>query len=131
MPERRAAVARLGWLSLFDPMKPDGAYVMDLSSGEERAVAAMLVQLATREPGHNLVGLCDTKGCRECSIRCRAEAQFSVRGLPIPGWTVPPSWNRGLPKRGTLRLTYSSLGDGCEANWGLRRELRQHTVRYC
>ena len=38
LSERRAAVARLGWLNLFDPMAPDGPFLLNLASHEERWV---------------------------------------------------------------------------------------------
>ncbi len=144
MPERRAAVVRLGWLNLWDPMAPDGKYTLDLSSHEERSVATMLVHLAMKEPGQNFVGAeqqrppqqrrraCCTAltyiHTRRC--RARADAQYIIQKLPVPGWTLPASWARGLPKRGTLSVTYSSLGEGFQADWNARRALRDLTLLY-
>ena len=42
---------RLGWLNLFNPMKVEGSYELEMSRWEERMVAKMLISLALREPG--------------------------------------------------------------------------------
>ena len=46
LPERKQLRHRMGWLNLWDPMMPDGRYVLDLSVWEERVVAHALTQLA-------------------------------------------------------------------------------------
>ena len=49
--EHAAVIARLGWLSVFNPCKPDGCYRLDLSHWEERQIAKMLIHLSLIEPG--------------------------------------------------------------------------------
>jgi hypothetical protein len=44
---------RLGWLSLYNPCKPEGSWELDLSRREERIIAKTLCVLATHEPGDN------------------------------------------------------------------------------
>jgi len=43
-----------GWLHIYNPMKPEGAYELDLGRREERVIVKTLAQLATAEPGDNL-----------------------------------------------------------------------------
>ena len=45
---------RLGYLNLYNPLRPDGEYALQLSVHEERKLAEMLVML-TEEPGENLL----------------------------------------------------------------------------
>ena len=53
MPERMAVVSRLGIMALWNPMRPDGAYHIDLSLHDEHTLARNLVHLAVVEPGEN------------------------------------------------------------------------------
>jgi hypothetical protein len=46
---------RLGWLSLYNPCKPEGSWELDLGRREERIVAKTLCVLATHEPGENWI----------------------------------------------------------------------------
>ena len=48
-----AVYLRLGWLNIFNPMKPEGYWELDLCRYEERMVAKMLIALALVEPGDN------------------------------------------------------------------------------
>lgn len=41
-------------LNLFNPMKPEGSYELDLSRREERLIVKILAQLSIVEPGDNL-----------------------------------------------------------------------------
>ncbi len=53
-PEERAHVyCRLGYLNLFCPWKPEGNYILDLKSFEERQVAKMLYHMGYVEPKVN------------------------------------------------------------------------------
>ena len=49
-------IARVGWLKIFNPMKPEGAVELDIGGHwEELQVAKMLCGLAVREPGDNWI----------------------------------------------------------------------------
>jgi hypothetical protein len=55
-PSEAACVyCRLGWLNIYNPCKPEGAWELDMSRREERVVAKTLCVLATNEPGDNWV----------------------------------------------------------------------------
>lgn len=56
--ECATVICRIGYLHIFNPMKPEGSYEFDLSRREERLIVKMLAQLATAEPGDNLPELC-------------------------------------------------------------------------
>ena len=45
--------ARIGWLNLFNPMKPDGGWELDLGEWEQRIMAKMFCQLSVVEPGNS------------------------------------------------------------------------------
>jgi hypothetical protein len=45
---------RIGILNIFNPMKPEGSFQLDLSRYDERMVVKMLAQLSVIEPGDNL-----------------------------------------------------------------------------
>ena len=51
--EAACLIARIGWLKVFNPMKPEGSYALDLSRWEERMMAKSLCALETKEPGAN------------------------------------------------------------------------------
>ena len=109
---------RLGWLSLYNPMKPEGGYSLNMAVFEERIVAKTLVVLATDEPGDNL---------------SKALFSWDRFGDPIPGWEMTVSWckEEGMPAKGVLSVVYYS-GEGrclkgCAPNVHLRRALLQLT----
>eukprot|EP01035_Chromulina_nebulosa_P020409 gene20409-26486_t len=86
---------RIGWLCLFNPMRPEGVYRLDLSRWEERQVAKMLIHLSVVEPGINWYDESYTS---------------SHQGKPMPGWTLTKVWytENGMPKQGILQLRMSS-----------------------
>ena len=71
---------RLGWLALFNPLKPEGAWEVEVSRLEERKVAKMLCLLSTNEPGRN---------CLSETFKWHRQAD------PMPGWELTVSWMSG------------------------------------
>lgn len=53
----RALYERFGILNLFNPLRPNGSYRLDLSKYEERMVCKMLCDLARQEGFANMVHL--------------------------------------------------------------------------
>jgi len=53
--DRQELYRRIGYLNLFNPIRPDGYYKLDLKTREEYIVATILIQLAKKEPGDNCV----------------------------------------------------------------------------
>jgi len=105
---------RIGWLCIFNPMKPEGVYRLDLSKWEERQIAKMLIHLSVVEPGINWYEESYTS---------------SHQGKPMPGWTLTKVWytENGMPKQGILQLKMSS-GEGmyqnrCTPDITLRQQL--------
>jgi hypothetical protein len=107
---------RVGWLSIFNPMKPEGSYCLDLSRYEERMVVKILCALQTNEPGENLR---------------RFEFGWDRNVEPTPKCELIEAWltDNGLHKRGIVYFTYyGGSGRGlydCRPNVGLRRALLQ------
>ena len=49
--EAACVYCRIGWLHIYNPLKPQGAYELDLSRREERLIMKTLTTLTTHEPG--------------------------------------------------------------------------------
>lgn len=97
-PEVACVICRLGYLNIFNPLKPEGCYCLDFSIREERIIAKMIGALSYQEPGVNFV-----------APRFRWEWGFE----DIPGWSLLPTWidDTVFPHRGILAVQYDS-GDG-------------------
>ena len=52
--EAACLIARIGWLKIFNPMKPEGSYALDLSRWEERMMAKSLCALVSG-PNYDLI----------------------------------------------------------------------------
>lgn len=93
---------RLGILNLFNPMKPDGAWELDVSRREERIVVKMLALLAVQEPGPNWASQ---------TFRWTRDMDC------MPGWELTNLWlvENSMPRKGIINVTYYS-GEGTEKN---------------
>jgi hypothetical protein len=87
--------ARLGYLNVFNPLKPDGAWELDLSRVEERIMAKMFCQLAVVEPGDNWSA---------------GQFRWDRDMEPMPGWELTQGWmtDSGMPAKGIINLCYYS-----------------------
>jgi len=96
--EAACVYCRIGWLHLYNPMKPQGAYELDLSRREERIVLKTITTLSTHEPGENFM-----------EVNFRWERNMD----PMPGFelTVPWMTEEGLPHKG-LFYVYYYAGEG-------------------
>jgi hypothetical protein len=107
-------MARIGPLNVFNPLKPDGAWELNLSCKEERIMAKCFCQLAVVEPGDNW-----------SAGQFRWEREMD----PMPGWELTQGWmsESGMPQKGILNLTYYSGGrqelKGCKPAETFRRSL--------
>jgi hypothetical protein len=105
---------RLGWLNVYTPMKPEGAFELAMSRWEERQVAKIAVVLSVIEPGINFE-----------NVRFRWDKFVD----PIPGWEVSQFWltEDGMAKKGVFNFTfYSGEGrflKGCEPHIPMRRAM--------
>jgi hypothetical protein len=98
--EAAAFICRIGYLNIFNPCKPEGAWELDLSRREERVVAKILIGLALQEPGENWIH----QGFR-----------WSRMTEAVPGWELVSSlhhpclipysldWIQRRPKDGLLK----------------------------
>lgn len=91
--EAAAVLCRVGYLTLFNPLKPEGCYELDLSYWDCRQVAKMLLSLSAVEPGEHF---------QEASFRLQRQLQ------PVPGFELNKLWliDSGVPIKGILRLKY-------------------------
>ena len=53
--EAACVICRVGWLNIFNPMKPQGAYELDLTRREEREIYKYINVLGTNEIGDNFL----------------------------------------------------------------------------
>jgi hypothetical protein len=118
--ETACVYCRLGWLNVFNPMKPEGSYEFNLANWEERQVAKAFITLAVTEPGDNIVG---------------GKFQWDRESDYIPGWEVTQLWlvDSTMCKKGFLSFTYYS-GEGkglkgCRPDVTYRKSLLQ--MVYC
>jgi hypothetical protein len=91
-------ICRLGYLNIFNPLKPEGWYHLDFTIHEERMIGKLLGTLSFQEPGINFL-----------YPRFRWEWSFE----DIPGWSLLPTWidETVFPHRGILSVQYYS-GEG-------------------
>lgn len=78
---------RLGSLQLFNPLTPEGPYRLDLALHEHHELGKLLLRLAMREPGDNLVG-------------------EMYKGM---GFETPATWLTDFPHRGVWEFTYATV----------------------
>jgi hypothetical protein len=107
-------ICRLGYLNIFNPLKPEGCYHLDFTIHEERVVGKILGTLSFQEPGVNFL-----------NPRFRWEWGFE----DIPGWSLLQTWidDTVFPHRGVLYVQYYS-GEGlnihgCSPDPNFRRSL--------
>jgi len=95
--EAGCLVSRIGLLNIFNPMKPEGCWELDLGRYEERVVAKTMAALSVVEPGDNWL----------------QKAFMWGRDLdPMPGWELVATWmnEEGFPKRGIITVEYYAGG---------------------
>jgi len=95
---------RMGHLVLFNPMSPDGVYRLDFGIREDSIIAQILVQLARKEPGENVLDEA-YNGSSQCT---------------------PSSWETSPPASGIWELRYVTP-PGC-ALIDLRKSLATHLL---
>lgn len=104
--------ARIGWLNIFNPCKPEGYWFLDFCRYEERLVAKMLIGLAVIEPGDNW---------QDKSFKWKWDMD------PVPGWELTTGFTKDneCTTKGLLLLKYYSGGgkckDGCMPHATFRR----------
>ena len=98
--QRAEVIGRIGWLNVFSPLKPDGAYSLDLSRREDRLVLKMLIHLDAAESRRKVKGWADNPD--PVFQRARADGSFES---PVIGWKFPKAWlsKSGLEKPGASR----------------------------
>jgi hypothetical protein len=109
--ETACVICRIGWLNIYNPMKPQGAYELDMSRREERIIVKSITTLSIAEPGDNL---------KELFFRWE-------RGMdPMPGYVLTELWmtEDGLPKKGLWNVYYYS-GKGHEKGFKASIKLRK------
>lgn len=104
--------ARIGWLNIFNPCKPEGFWCLDFCRYEERLVAKMLIALAVIEPGDNWQN---------------KDFRWSLDMDPVPGWELTTGYTKDdtCTTKGHLQLKYYSgqgkMKDGCAPHVTFRR----------
>ena len=100
---------RMGLLTLFNPMKPEGWHCLSLANREERIVAKILIILSVEEPGTNWI---------EPSFRWKYDAPG------MPGWSLPDRWtdDKHFPRVGFVQLEYYCGGVGRRNRQQVRAE---------
>lgn len=116
---------RLGWLSLYNPCKPEGSWELDMSRREERIIAKTLCVLATHEPGDNwtfqtfrwMRSMESMPGCVAIASTRVSSVSYVCLCRCLVGlcrrWQLTQPWltEDGMPMRGLVNITYYS-GEG-------------------
>ena len=91
-------VQRVGLLNIFNAMKPEGSWELDLGRYDERVVAKCLCELSVKEPGDNWP---------------RKQFRWSRDQDYFPGWELVGTMmsDEGFSKRGVITVEYYS-GEG-------------------
>lgn len=122
-PSEAACVyCRLGWLNVYNPCKPEGAWELDMARREERVVAKTLCVLATNEPGDNWVyetfrwmrSMESMPGWELVRIPVDSIIFISTPPCNLSFYalqTQPWLTEEGMPMRGLVNITYYS-GEG-------------------
>lgn len=116
-PKERAMVFfRLGYLNVWNPLKPEGGFSLNLMRWEERQVAKVLILLSCIEPGQNWLD--------------EAYRPSGDRNEPfVEDWELPLGWylDVNLPGMGIVNVKYySGSGTGkqeCKPNVHARMAL--------
>ena len=123
--EAKEVVHRLGWLNVFNPVKPEHFFRLDLRYKDHQRMAEMLSILAIEEPGDNWLD---------------EEYRWSSYDDPVVGWVLPKSWtgreddtdnagNCGPKDFGRLDLEYTSdTSLDCNPVWTVRKELQNRVL---
>jgi hypothetical protein len=142
VPERAMVLVRLGLLNIWNPLKLDGAYSLDLSVYEQRQVLKLLVFMAIVEPGENWVdetfresrimaaasGVSDVGSATTGPTVSKSSAAAVIEGAHAGAvgaggahtggkWELPYTWfvDTCIPHEGVVNLKYFS-GNGTGAN---------------
>lgn len=93
--ETAAVYCRIGFLSMFNPLKPEGAHWLNLSRHEEREIFKIFAALFTVEGSDTWV---------EKSLR------WEITDDDIPGWSLLPTWmsEEDLPHRGNVFIQFKT-----------------------
>eukprot|EP01038_Epipyxis_sp_PR26KG_P005859 gene5859-8083_t len=96
--EAACVYCRIGWLHIYNPMKSEGSFELDLGRREERIVVKTLTTLSVVEPGDNIP-----------EVQFRWEREMD----PMPGYELTELWltEDGLPKKGLWDVRYYA-GEG-------------------
>jgi hypothetical protein len=97
---------RIGWSHIFNPLKIDGAYELELNRKEERQICKMLCLLSTKESGNKFLDI-SFKWQRDMAC--------------MPGLELTELWltDAGLPDRGIWSVSFKSAPKSF--NFKLRR----------
>jgi hypothetical protein len=107
--EVAAIYCRIGRLSVFNPLKPEGGGVLNLSLLEDRHVGKMILTLSAVEPGDNI---------KDAGFRLYYDTPN------IPGWEINSLWmtEDGMQRKGFLTYNYYT-GEGKNLS-GCKADLR-------
>ena len=95
--ERGMLLFRVGILNIWNPLKPDGAYSLNISHRGDRQVLKVLLMLSCIEPGQNWVD----ETFRE---------SHDIAVAAVGDWNVPLAWyaDVNIPPHGIVNLKYCS-----------------------
>ena len=102
--EAAKVIHRIGWLNLFNPLRPDGHYELMLNRPDERQLCKLLVHMSLAEGGGRWK---------------KQRLSWNRAAEDIPAWSLNEVWfqEAGIPTKGCVSFEYVSDGN---ADWALR-----------
>ena len=93
--EYAMVVVRLGWLNVWNPLKAEGHYMLDMSRREERQMVRALMLLSFSEQGQTWQ---------------EPQYRLTLESPPVEEWKLPIEWfsETGLPQEGVVSMHYFS-----------------------
>ena len=101
-------IHRVGWLNVWNPLEPDGDYVLDLAKHDTREVARMLTALEYAGVAPKRAPLWRAHGDQQIVPDAK---NFQNTKLNGQFFEVPYTWHsEGLPTFGRLTCTFTPVG---------------------
>ena len=101
-------IHRVGWLNVWNPLEPDGDYVLDLAKHDTREVARMLTALEYAGVAPKRAPLWRAHGDEQIVPDAKNSQNTKLNGQ---FFEVPYTWHsEGLPTFGRLTCTFTPVG---------------------
>ena len=108
--EKACLIFRLGWLAVWNPLRPDGIYTLQLKRREERQLARILIALLVSGPNMQWSSVTYTAPGEALPVAVPSTVVGADEDDDESSWNLPSLWQteNGLPQDGILRMRFRS-----------------------